>query len=61
MPNPDGSRYLTLVIRVPPPTSPDYELLYQITQHPWVRQLAAGDHLNSHHKQEHDHEPARTR
>ena len=29
---PEGSRYLTLVIRVPPPESPDYALLHQITR-----------------------------
>ena len=58
---PDGSRYLTLVIRVPPPESPDYALLHQITHHPWVRQLAAGDHLNLNLKQENDHGPARRR
>ena len=51
---PDGSHYLTLVIRVPPPESPDYALLHQITAHPWVRQLAAGDHLSLNLRPEND-------
>ena len=51
---PDGVRYITVVFRVPPPDSPDYAELSKVLSHAWVRQLAAGDHLNLNLKPEND-------
>lgn len=45
-PLPEGYRYVTVVLAVPPIDYPDHELLSQILHHPWVRQFYTGNHLN---------------
>ena len=50
----DAAKYITVVFRVPNPDTPDYAELSKVLSHAWVRQLAAGDHLNLNLKPEND-------
>ena len=43
---PKGFSCITVVLAVPPIDHPDHEELSRILRHPWIRQLAAGNHLN---------------